>query len=126
MPRQHRLLCVLFFALGLHAVLGADWKEFRGPHGLGISEEKGLPTEWSAQKNIVWKTKLPGPGTSSPVVLGNRIFLTSYSGYAVSQDNPGNMEDLRRQVLCLARDSGKILWSKEFEPVLPEHKYQGE
>src|SRR6185369_9801547 len=47
------------------AASGADWRQFRGPGGLGISEEKGLPTEWSGQKNVVWKIKLPGAGASS-------------------------------------------------------------
>jgi len=106
--------------------MGADWTEFRGPGGLGTSAEKGLPVKWSSRDNIVWKTRLPGPGTSSPVTLGNRIFLTCYTGYALEAGKPGNMDDLRRHVLCIARDSGKILWTKEFEPVLPEHQYAGE
>jgi outer membrane protein assembly factor BamB len=117
---------VLLLALGTCPALGADWTDFRGPGGLGISEEKGLPVEWSGQKNIVWRTRLPGPGTSSPVTAGNRGFLTCYTGYAVDADKPGNMEDLRRHLLCIARDSGAVQWQKEFKPVLPEHKYQGE
>lgn len=117
-------LLLLVFALG--TARGADWSQFRGPGGLGISEEKGLPIEWSSSKNIVWKTPLPGPGTSSPVTAGNRIFLTCYSGYALDTAKPGNMKDLKRHLLGIERDSGKILWQKEFEPVLPEHKYEGE
>jgi outer membrane protein assembly factor BamB len=126
MPYRCRTASVLLLALGTCAALAADWNQFRGPIGMGTSEEKGLPVEWSSTRNIVWKTRLPGPGTSSPVTTGDRIFLTSYTGYALDTARPGNMEDLRRHVLCLDRKGGKILWTKEFEPVLPEHKYAGE
>ena len=49
------------------------------------------------------------------MTLGNRIFLTCYTGYALEARNPGKMDDLRRHVLCIGRDSGKIVWSKEFD-----------
>jgi outer membrane protein assembly factor BamB len=103
-----------------------DWQQFRGPGGLGISDEKGLPTEWSAERNIVWKVKLPGAGASSPVTQGDRVFVTCYSGYGLDAKSPGKQEDLRRHLLCLDRKTGKPKWAKEFEPALPEHKYQGE
>src|SRR6266542_2801476 len=112
---------VLLFVLGVGTAAPADWSQFRGPGGLGTSPEKGLPIEWSSQKNIVWRTRLPGPGGSSPVTAGHRIFLTCYSGYALTPKDPGKMADLRRHALCVDRNSGKILWTKEFEPVLPEH-----
>jgi len=117
---------LLLVALVICAVTGADWTEFRGPGGLGVSAEKDLPTEWSSQKNIVWKTPLPGPGTSSPIALGKRIFLTCYAGYALDPAKPGMMEDLRRHLLCIDRADGKILWCKDFKPELPEHNYAGE
>ncbi len=126
MPHYRRLALVLFCALAGYSALAADWRQFRGPGGLGTSAEKGLPIEWSSQKNIVWKTKLPGPGGSSPVTVGKRVYLTCYTGYALNPKQPGQMADLRRHLLCLDRDSGKIRWTKEFLPVLPEHKYQGE
>ncbi|MHC4191929.1 MAG: PQQ-binding-like beta-propeller repeat protein, partial [Planctomycetota bacterium] len=77
-----------------------------------------------AQKNIVWKTELPGLGTSSPIVLGTNIYLTCYSGYAESIREPGEMQELMRHLVCLDRNSGKILWSKKFTPKLPESKYR--
>jgi outer membrane protein assembly factor BamB len=126
MQCHRRLLGGLLFALGVCCGLGAEWREFRGPHGLGVSEEKGLPVRWSSQQNIVWRTRLPGPGTSSPVVTGDRIFLTCYTGFALDPKNPGAVEDLRRHLLCVDRTTGKIRWSKEFRPLLPEHKYEGE
>jgi hypothetical protein len=119
-----RTASVLLAALTV-SVLGADWPQFRGPAGQGISKEKGLPIEWSGEKNIAWKVKLPGAGASSPVTVGERIFVTCYSGYGLDNKNPGNQEDLRRHLLCFDR-AGKTLWSKEFEPILPEHKYAGE
>jgi outer membrane protein assembly factor BamB len=102
----------------------ADWNRFRGPDGLGLSSEQGLPAEWSSSKNVVWKTKLPGAGTSSPLVVGNRIYLTSYSGYALSVDKPGDVEKLSRQVICLDRATGDVLWTKEIAAKQPESAYK--
>src|SRR5262249_4984242 len=121
-----RTACVLFLAVAACTALGADWRQFRGPGGLGISDEKGLPTEWTADKNIVWKVKLPGGGASSPVTLGKRVFVTCYSGYGLDDKDIGEMGNLRRHLLCIDRGTGKTLWAKEFEPLLPEHKYTGE
>ena len=118
-------MSVLIILLSATTVLGADWTRFRGPGGLGVSDEIGLPVKWSSNENIVWKTELPGPGASSPISFRGRVFLTSYSGYGLNP-NEGGQKDLRRHLLCLDRKSGRILWSKEFQPKLPEHKYQGE
>jgi outer membrane protein assembly factor BamB len=126
MLRARRLAAVALLVSGLCLVVGADWRQFRGPGGLGTSAEKGLPLEWSSQKNLVWKTPLPGPGGSSPVTVGDRVFVTCYSGYALDAKVPGKMDDLRRHVVCVDRGSGKILWTKVFQPVLPEHAYRGE
>jgi hypothetical protein len=59
------------------ATSAENWPQWRGPGGLGISKEQRLPTEWAPDKNMLWKTELPGTGHSSPVVWGDRIFLTS-------------------------------------------------
>ncbi|VGO16866.1 hypothetical protein PDESU_05458 [Pontiella desulfatans] len=105
---------------------GNDWTQFRGPGGLGIAEAaSGLPATWGSKENIVWKRDLPGPGTSSPIVVGNKIFVTCYSGYGESIDEPGEMEDLKRHLVCADRSSGKILWQKEFKAEQPESKYSG-
>jgi outer membrane protein assembly factor BamB len=122
-PRQSLYVVSSFVAV---LAMGADWAEFRGPGGQGISAEKDLPLTWSSKENIIWQTELPGPGASSPITLGNRIYLTCYTGCALDDKTPGTMEDLRRHLLCLDRTSGRILWTKEFMPVLPEHKYHGE
>src|SRR5262249_5302556 len=126
MHRLVRFASFLVFVAAIGAANAADWQQFRGPAGQGISDEKGLPTEWSADKNIAWKVKLPGAGASCPVTHGKRVFVTCYSGYALEVKDPGKMEELRRHLLCLDRATGDVIWSKEFEPVLPEHKYEGE
>lgn len=123
MKRSTRSLLVALACLP--CLLAADWAQFRGPAGLGTSSETGLPAEWSTSKNVVWKTALPGAGTSSPVVVGDRVYLTSYSGYGLSVDEPGDMNKLMRHVVCVDRASGKIVWSKDFKPSLPESEYSG-
>src|SRR5262247_2506807 len=67
----------IFFFLALLLLPDSDWPQFRGPTGQGVSEEKGLPLEWSETKNVRWKIAIPGKGWSSPVVQGDRIWLTT-------------------------------------------------
>lgn len=102
------------------AAITADWTRFRGSNGSGVSAEKGLPQKWSANENLAWKVEFPGPGTSSPVFIGNCIFVTCYSGYNVPGKARGEEKDLRRHLVCLDRKSGKTLWNKSIEPKLPE------
>src|SRR5438046_9380653 len=54
-----------------------DWPQFRGQNGSGLSKEAKLPAEWAADKNVLWKAKLPGYGWSSPVIAGDRVFVTT-------------------------------------------------
>jgi len=82
----------------------ADWPQFRGPNAAGISEEKDLPVKWSATDNVRWKAELPGRGLSSPIITGNRVYLTASSGYR--QD--------RLHVLCFDAITGKKLWERQF------------
>ena len=70
-------LLAAFAAASAHA---ENWPQWRGPKNDGHSSETGLPTEWSAEKNVVWKFQLPGPGESTPCVWGDRIFLTTTAG----------------------------------------------
>ena len=91
-----------------------DWPRFRGAEGNGISESSA-PTEWGPDKNIQWKTELPGAGCSSPIVVGGKVFVTCYSGYGESRDNVGKKEDLKRHVVCINQADGKEMWSKTIE-----------
>jgi outer membrane protein assembly factor BamB len=97
----------------------ADWPQFRGPGGQGLSTEDNLPVSWNDTENLLWKTKLPGPGASSPIALGDKLYLTAYSGYGVERGS-GDMEDLRLHVLCLRESDGEIVWDREIKPRLPE------
>ena len=97
-----------------------DWSRFRGPGGDGVSLAEKLPTEWSSDENIAWKTPLPGPGASSPVVWGDRIFLTCFTGYANPQESGGSLEDLKRHVMAFDRSNGKQLWDQAIPAKLPE------
>jgi outer membrane protein assembly factor BamB len=104
------LLVVL--TANITAVHAEDWPEFRGPQRQGHSGATSLPTEWSpaVNKNVVWKAPVPGVGWSSPVVIGDRIYLTS--GVPVGGvDKPDADRSLR--ALCLQAADGKIVWDKE-------------
>jgi len=124
--RRPRLLCLtLCITLFVSSSLAADWTQFRGPSGLATTVDSGLPTEWSLDDNLAWRTELPGSGASSPMVLGDRVYLTCYTGYGVSEEEPGDQDNLMRHVVCVARSNGHILWTQEIEPELPESEYQG-
>jgi outer membrane protein assembly factor BamB len=107
--------------LGCWMVAGAgNWSQFRGPEGQGVSPSKEVPVTWSAEKNLRWKTPLPGPGGSSPVVYGERIWVTCYTGYGVPGASGGDMSELKRHLICLNRADGKPLWTNTVDAVLPE------
>ncbi len=99
-------------------VSAADWSQFRGPGGSGVSDAKGAPLKWSDTEGLAWKTDLPGPGTSSPIVFGNKIFLTCYTGVAPGRG--ASLDDLKRHLLCLDRATGKLLWNTPVPADLPE------
>ena len=76
-----RILRAALISALFTASLGAqDWPQFRGPAGDGHSAARGVPIEWSESKNVAWKTRVPGLGWSSPVVSGNRVWLTTSTG----------------------------------------------
>ncbi|MFW6169552.1 MAG: PQQ-binding-like beta-propeller repeat protein [Planctomycetota bacterium] len=102
---------------------GSDWTRFRGPGGTGVSEDTGLPRVWDTKENVAWKATLPGFGSSSPITLGERIFLTCYAGYGFDADEPGDQSRLTQHTLCLDRATGRIRWSRSIEPRLPETDY---
>ena len=117
--------CLLAVVFGLATVAHAeDWPRFRGPEGLGISESS-VPTTWSETEHLAWKTPLPGPGSSSPIVSGDRVYVTCYSGYGVDPESPGNLEDLRRHLVCVDRTSGEIVWDKVTPAEMPEDEFRG-
>jgi len=104
------------------AATGRDWPRFRGPNGMGISDAAGLPVEWDQNRGIVWKTALPGAGASSPITFGDRIYLTSYTGYFVPEEPGGSLEQLQRHLIALRLDDGRIVWDKAVAAKLPEEE----
>jgi len=118
-------MCVLSFLVPTRPLAGADWPQFRGPDGSGISSDANVAAQWSESKNLKWKTPLPGPGSSSPIVWGQHVFVTCYSGYGLSRTNPGNIEQLVRHLLCIHREDGKVIWTRTVEAEMPEDAYAG-
>ncbi len=106
-------LCVIALCSSTSAAAAQapGWPGFRGPTRDGIAHSAEPPTTWSDSENIVWKTELPGPAASSPVVVGDRIYVTCYGGYGVGDDY-GEPEKLERHLVCVAGDTGEVLWHR--------------
>ena len=124
------VLPVFITLLMLAAAANAgEFPQFRGPGGLGVSDETNLPVAWSDTENMLWKTELPGFGAASPITLGDRLYLTCYSGYGTESGQ--KMEDLTLHVVCVNRSDGSIAWDTRVKPKLPEservrdHGYAG-
>ena len=107
MPRQRPLeimktLHLACLSLALTPLsLGQDWPNWRGPRHDGSSEVEGLPRKIGAEKGLRWRTELPGPGASTPIVIGERVFLT-----AVDHESDTLL------ALCLNATSGEVTWQK--------------
>ncbi|MCA1567478.1 MAG: PQQ-binding-like beta-propeller repeat protein [Acidobacteria bacterium] len=125
------LAAVFAFAAPAVEAKGGNWPQWRGPEGQGVSVETGLPTEWSATKNIKWKTPIAGRGHSSPIVWGKKIFLTTaVEGEVIPGVKPGVTHKMADgsdfvhpdavgadrkhtfKVVALDRETGKILWER--------------
>src|SRR5271154_7455016 len=74
--RRSALVALLLVGTAM-AAAPDRWPQFRGPESMGVVEDRALPETWSATENVAWKTEIPGTGWSSPVVWGDRIFVTS-------------------------------------------------
>lgn len=118
MLRLFALLSLLLVSFCAHAATSAEpakttaaWDRFRGPNGSGIAEVKGLPTAWTAA-DYRWTVDLPGRGISSPVVWGDRVFVTA-----------ADETKLERSLLCYDARSGKLVWSSGV-PFVKEKKHR--
>jgi outer membrane protein assembly factor BamB len=126
-----------------------DWPQFRGPNGSATSDDKRLPAEWSKEKNIAWKAKVPGYGWSCPVVWGDKVFVTTAvsdkqkkpsagfgaggfggpggkGGFGPGKGgfgNPPPPDDVYKfDVYCLNAADGKVVWkqtAREGKPTVP-------
>ena len=123
------LLLLIVTCLGGFGNAQTNWPQWRGTGGSGISTETGVPLEWSESKNIAWKTAIPGRGHSSPIVWGDRVFLTtSIEGPIVPgaeavrhyrrgeeylhPDSVGANHSYTMKLFCLDLKSGRVLWEK--------------
>jgi outer membrane protein assembly factor BamB len=124
------LVTLLIAGLITHRAAAQNWPSFRGPSASGIADRQDLPTEWNIKtgQNIRWSTEVPGLGHSSPVVWGDRVFLTSVSranppalqlgdtgGISLADDKVSHTW----RVLCLSAKNGSLLWSKDVYANVP-------
>ncbi len=105
------LLCILLTNLSPD-LQGQNWPGWRGPNGDGSSIEKNLPVEWDSVKNVLWKSKVPGTGHSSPIIWENNLFITS----AI----PGSNE---KKLLCYDAINGNLLWQRTVVKAALEKKH---
>lgn len=141
---HHRYLCLAtaLFLLASPALAddaaapaGAEhnWPQWRGPLGSGLAPNADPPLEWSESKNVRWKTALPGRGHSTPIVWGERVFLTAAVPYGEAlpprpSTAPGNHDNLpvthRQRFVALAIDraDGSIVWQRTLKEALPREQ----
>ena len=109
-----RLTALLSLLLAPLAAAEDNWPMFRGPGGQSVSDAKGLPLTWSEKENVVWKTAIHGKAWSSPVVWGNRVWLTTAAE---------NGKEL--SVVCVDRDSGEVVHDiKLFDVAVPQYAHE--
>src|ERR1700686_2710934 len=101
---MNRIALLSVFLLATGSVHAENWPGFRGPTGEGYSSDKNPPLKWSAKENIRWKVALPEAGNSSPIVWGDRVFITQAIDKGV-----------KRGLMCFDRADGKLLWHKFVE-----------
>ena len=147
--RTRIFLVLSVCALGLTAARAENWPQFRGSGGSGVSADSKLPTEWSADKNVRWKVEVPGVAWSSPIIWGDKVFITT--AITEKQTKPsagggrpgggggaprpgggfrpggGRAPDVmyRWEIHCLEKSTGKTLWKElavERKPTIPIHR----
>ena len=111
-------LALVLTTLLINPAGAEDWPRFRGPGGDGVSGESTVPLKWGPKENIAWKVELPGPGSSSPIVVGERVLVTCFTGK--------KSEEIVRHVICFDRAGGKQLWKNSYPAPQPEMDYTGQ
>ena len=106
---------LLSLAFGFATTLHADWMQFRGDNALGVADDS-IPTKWSESENVQWSTPLPGQGSSSPIVSGDAVFVTSFSGEG---------SERKRHLSRISLESGKVIWTKSVGADFPEDPAKG-
>jgi outer membrane protein assembly factor BamB len=111
------MLPALALLLTSSTALGENWPGWRGAGGTGVSADKAFPLKWNDKENVRWRVPLPDRGNSTPIVWGDRVFITQ----AVENEH-------RRTVMCFAREAGSLLWQSgvtynEREPTNAQNPY---
>src|SRR5438105_6838113 len=111
------------------ALADDQWPQFRGPLSLGVVEDPNLPDTWSQTENVAWKTAIPGSGWSSPIVWGEKIFVTSVvntgeteppkKGLYFGGERKASSDEHRWMAYCVDWKTGKILWERELQRSTP-------
>jgi outer membrane protein assembly factor BamB len=146
MKKQVIAYALILAVLSISGFIQAEdnWPHWRGPHHNGISDAKNLPMKWSATENIVWKTPLPSWSAATPIIWGDRIFITSPSKSEPKpepeqkQVQEQSQTGRRRQrsaldpggpkllLFCIAKKEGKILWERELDDKNQIHRKQND
>lgn len=98
------------------------WANFRGPAGQGTDPSAKPPRTWGRSENLAWKIPLPGPGASSPIVWGDRVYVTCYSGFFIPDQPGGSQANLQRHLLAISLKDGSTLWDSPVPAKLPEQE----
>lgn len=115
---------LIFLLLTPKSGYGEDWLQFRGANAAGVYTGN-IPTQWDDDQNLKWAIPLPGKGVSSPIVVGDRVFVTTFSGFGQDVNRPGELANLRRNLVCVNRGTGEILWERSPPTRFPEDKFEG-
>jgi outer membrane protein assembly factor BamB len=110
-------VCLTFSSMSF----AADWLQFRGLNGSGVTNDPAAPMSWGVEENLLWQAEIPGAGWSSPIVIDGKVFVTT----AVTDGPQSSSSDYRWEVLCLDAKTGKLLWTKtalEGKPRLETHR----
>jgi outer membrane protein assembly factor BamB len=136
--RRMRLISLVLPAISLAAVLTSadeaadrNWPQWRGPRATGVAPHADPPVEWSESRNVAWKVEIPGRGSSSPVVWGDQVFLTTAvpagATGSTSHDPRGGVrprESHRFIVMAIDRSTGKVRWERVAREEVPHEGTQ--
>ena len=132
---MYRFFTILFVSLlasstAVGQTESTESSQFRGAGGTGVVASRDFPETWSSDSNVAWAVDLKGGGLSSPVVVGDRIFLTTAIGFAEPASFMQGVSDMRPKlpegslkfhVMCLKLDDGSLVWEKTIADQKPEH-----
>ncbi len=131
---MRRTVLFILVTASLSLAYAENWPGWRGPGSLGVSSEKGIPAQWDLSKNVKYKVEVPGLGHSSPIIWGDRIFITTavntdpalenwQKGFFSGERKP-DASEISWKLLCFDRDTGKLLWEQtatQRKPVNARH-----